>query len=782
MGNIRKWFTRFLAVAMSFIVLLTAIGTHVVFSDDAFETKQMEAANHLLNLEFISGDENGNLELNKEITREEFAYIIVSITDLNERAEEMASNYLFPDVSRDRWSNGAINVVVDKGYLTGKLDGYFHPEGSLTYAEVITSLVRLYGYDDSEISGKWPESYDIKAKNIGITDGVELKNNSIITKGEVAVLVYNLLNATSKDDTDINFAESNNLFKDCIILENSNTSDMLSANEVLTDKGTFYLEDGMGSLEPGETFRLKIENDIITKAFEDLSNVKRISVEMALGNKVTYSLGNYNETMTLPSKTTYYYKGEMIDYSEIQDIIEVNSSIVLSMNENGVGYEYGVIYDPVYSEPEVAMNYSLADGKLGAIKIDKDTKITRNGEIISIEQIEDENIVYEVRDIWEKNKFILVVDNKVSGEIEYILPNKLSPKSITIDGESYELSKDIDLGKISNRGVFQTNDMVTLMLGKDGKIVDISMYSSEDNSYYALVLNQYTEESISIEDFGKKQKFVKLLHTNGATKTYKINLDNKSYNGKLVKYKVLDRNIDDDEDDYESVSLEILKDKKPESHTIDKYEKKIDSNYFADNVVIFNLVNNIYGGDSEAYIMGWDELPNGPIEKGKVKYLNKVGDFQDVNVMFVENILDENCYQGIVTKTTMAWDPQNGTTYTHTILVNGNKYTTNHHVNGMSNGDVVELEMKDNRITSIQGIKYPWVESSEVQAIDSSRIKIKNEIYKFDDNIGIYYVENGDYDMKGIDDIKSKNRHGRVKVYLDKSTKYGGKVKLLIYY
>lgn len=765
-------------IMLSVILLITANGVNVSFSDEGVNPSYNNAANHLLNLGYISGDENGQMNLSQLITREQFAKLIVYIADLEDEAEDFKDTSIFPDVSASRWSNGYINAAVDKGYITGRLDGMFHPSDSITYAEVCTSLVKVFGYKSNEVTGTWPNNYVIKAKNIGITDGMNLTNTTNVSTGEVAYMVYNLLNAPSRYNENITYAESKDLYLDCIILENSKTSDLIAEDEVLTDKGTFYVENTGIGLELGEKSRIKIEDETIQGVYENLSTSLKISVEKVSGNYITYSLGNHISSMTLPSKATYYYKGKIQSYESISEILQVNSSIVLEMKDDGKGYSYGVIYDPIYSKPEIAVNFSLADKKLGGIKFDDEIRITRNGVMIGIDGIEEKDTVYQVSDIWEKNKYILVVDNKVEGEITDILPNKISPKSIIVDKTNYELSEDIDLSKISNRGVFQVEDSVTLILGHDGTVVDIVMNGGEDNSHFALVLNHYTETSNSIEDFGNEVHLVNLLHVEGTVKTYKIIDDETNFNGELVRYKIVDS---DDEDDYETVELQELEYMNAEGHVIDKYEKKIDENYFADNMKVFNIVHNIYGADSVGYLMSWQDLPDGEISPEKIKYLSKVGPFEDINVMFVENILDEDYRQGIVTETKKSWTPQTGTVYTHTVLINGTEYITNNHVEGMSKDDVVEVKLKDNKILSVENIKYSWVDATKIDAIDSTRIKINDKIYKFSDDVAIYFKNyDGEYTMKGTNDITSDETYGRISVYLDKSTKYGGRVELII--
>ena len=67
----------------------------------------------------------------------------------------------------------------------------------------------------------------------------------------------------------------------------------------------------------------------------------------------------------------------------------------------------------------------------------------------------------------------------------------------------------------------------------------------------------------------------------------------------------------------------------------------MDFSTVTNDVVIFNIIENIYGTDSVASVIKWSDLPDGSIQPGRVLYLRKTGDFQDIDVICFDNILDQ---------------------------------------------------------------------------------------------------------------------------------------------
>src|SRR5690606_3547449 len=98
----------------------------------------------------------------------------------------------FSDVATGEWYTGWITMAASQGFVKGDPAGTFRPNDNITYAEVVTVLVRLLGYNDN-LPGPWPTNYLAKAVELGITDGVTLNANAPAVRGDVFIMTDNTL-------------------------------------------------------------------------------------------------------------------------------------------------------------------------------------------------------------------------------------------------------------------------------------------------------------------------------------------------------------------------------------------------------------------------------------------------------------------------------------------------------------------------------------------------------------------------------------------------------------
>ncbi len=106
----------------------------------------------------------------------------------------------FSDVKTTRWSYGAIQYAVEKGYMNGVGDGKFDPAGSMTRGMVVTVLYRREGSpevtfrdDFTDVkAGKYYSDAVIWAKDEGVVNGVTettFEPNGKITREQFATML-----------------------------------------------------------------------------------------------------------------------------------------------------------------------------------------------------------------------------------------------------------------------------------------------------------------------------------------------------------------------------------------------------------------------------------------------------------------------------------------------------------------------------------------------------------------------------------------------------------------
>ncbi|MFT5873449.1 MAG: hypothetical protein ACI8WT_002394 [Clostridium sp.] len=263
------------------------------------------------------------------------------------------------------------------------------------------------------------------------------------------------------------------------ILGNYKTSDNLADNEVITDKGTMTYKDGVGPLEIGAKYQLYVDGTIITEIDKKENSVENYAVTSVSGSTIAYSdNNNIAKTMTLPKASLYYYHGVSVDYDIAAKAVRAYSSIVLTKKSDNSGNDYVVIIDANFGEPLV---YRPDNSKLiNKLKNTKYAYIYREANIQESE-LNVYDVVYFVSDIWDKNTFIYVYDKIEMGSISAFIPDMINPTGLTINDVDYTFSKYFNRARLNSYdgsiGNFLTNikvdDFETLILGIDGKIVDI---------------------------------------------------------------------------------------------------------------------------------------------------------------------------------------------------------------------------------------------------------------------------------------------------------------------
>ena len=149
-----------------------------------------DAVNVLTKMKIVIGNENGDLMLEDNLTRAEFATIITRLLVL-ESNQTPTTSLQFNDVQKDFWGYSAIYKCVDKGYLLGNGDGTFRPNDPIKYEEVLTIMLRILNQDSN--LQNWPTDYINKANDLLINKNTNYKQGDIITRANSFVIIHNCL-------------------------------------------------------------------------------------------------------------------------------------------------------------------------------------------------------------------------------------------------------------------------------------------------------------------------------------------------------------------------------------------------------------------------------------------------------------------------------------------------------------------------------------------------------------------------------------------------------------
>ncbi len=191
--NLKKVISAVIALAISASTFAT-VSFAKSFTDVASTASYAEAVDVLSALGIIDGYEDGSFQPDKTIKRSEAAKIIVAMNNKLATAESRMGATKFNDVAADHWASGFINTGVADGYINGKGEGRFDPDGEVKYQEVVKMVVSCMNYNEyANFYGGYPDGFINIADELEITDGCSMENTAAATRGVVAQLVYQAL-------------------------------------------------------------------------------------------------------------------------------------------------------------------------------------------------------------------------------------------------------------------------------------------------------------------------------------------------------------------------------------------------------------------------------------------------------------------------------------------------------------------------------------------------------------------------------------------------------------
>lgn len=150
-----------------------------------------EITDTLFKYSIMTGDKNGELRLDEEVTRAEMARIIISALGENDVNK---ADTVFSDVPYEHWASGYIKKAYDSGIISGMGDGSFMPDSKVTNEQAVKMIICALGYEPlTQMRGGWPIGYMYVAGTNGIVEGLDLDGKQNAKRGDIAKMLFNAL-------------------------------------------------------------------------------------------------------------------------------------------------------------------------------------------------------------------------------------------------------------------------------------------------------------------------------------------------------------------------------------------------------------------------------------------------------------------------------------------------------------------------------------------------------------------------------------------------------------
>lgn len=523
-----KGSNKFVAGLLTAVMSASAIGTSAFAAHgiptDVLGTRYEEPIQILQALEIMIGDGDGNFRPDDTIKRSEVAKIGVLAMNLGSAAESAKGETIYSDVGLEHWANGYINVATAQGLIIGYEDGTFRPDQEITYAEAMTILVRAMGYEVyAQSKGGYPQGYIVAGSNNGLTKNVQGSNSQPISRGNVAYMTVNALNANMMEQTGFGSdatweVTDKTLLKDTLEVTKANGqitaiedtaltgSSSLKAGQVKIDDEIFDTAYNMNNLLGYNVTYYAKENDKndmeVILALPDSNKNKTFMIDADLldgiSERGSYKAIEYYKTsdststsyVTLDNEPTMIYNGkfEEIDYELIDISGKIGNVTLLDTDSNG---RYDIVFVTDYQNivvEEVTATNKIID-KYGhpTIKLDAENEDLSYRIMLGSTELElDDLKEFDVLSVAEsKNK--LLYDIQVSREqIQGKITGK-DDEGYLIDGKKYKIApnyeEDLNLG---TEGIFY--------LDISGKIAAVDTTQTA-SSNYAYLIKAHTSDS-----------------------------------------------------------------------------------------------------------------------------------------------------------------------------------------------------------------------------------------------------------------------------------------------
>ena len=391
----------------------------------------------------------------------------------------------------------------------------------------------------------------------------------------------------------------------------------------------------------------------------------------------------------------------------------------------------------------------VVSGSLSDIVSGENKTVYRNGYASIADAVQKYDVVYY------NDSTIWAYANAVTGTYQSAVPSASSPTSVTVAGVSYEIDTSDAALALSTLGGLNIGDIVTLLLGRDGKVAAALpadeyaagiagvVTATGTGTYYNAVGNAYTARTITV------------MATDGASYVYpcsKTSIDE----GDMVS-----NGFGSAETDVSILNSASL------SGRVSGYS--IGSRTMAKDVRILDV------NGTEAKRIYYSRLDGAELDSSDVRYYaaNEAGEITD---LILRNFTGDLYEYGIITSVSEQ-DTDMSLSGSYTYLLDGEErtLTTSGKTLGASTGPA-RLTIENGQLDSVRSLR----EIRNPDAITPLGITKDEETWLFSDECAVYLYQNSDYSLLSLTELRNNFSSYSITCYYDEDTEDGGRIRIVI--
>lgn len=392
---------------------------------------------------FISGysKDSEDFKAEKNVTRAEFASMIVRVKGLEDSAKALATVPTgFKDVPTNLWANGYIAVAKQQGFINGYPNGTFQPNRQISYQDMATMLTIALG--KAEVGTVYPAGYIVKAQQLGLFNNVKpLAYTDMATRGDVFKMVYNMI--TSKEFGERKIVKA-------IVLEN-NRVEKLAENEIVVEVIKLVQEAnwvGANRDKRGDQHNYMLDKEL------------NLDAEQLLGKVVDITVDKNDKIVEIKEDNTYkYVEGQITSVDSKK--FGIDNTKYTALFDERYDMEDERIYRTYLNNKDYKYEDFARKYEKGAYDFARVT--VKNGKVVFIDAYKFDDIapVAEVKDgdVW-------FYDDVRDGRV--IKAGKLADRVIAKTSKGYEVTERKAI--VKDDVIHFYNDYKNAIVKKDAKV------------------------------------------------------------------------------------------------------------------------------------------------------------------------------------------------------------------------------------------------------------------------------------------------------------------------
>ncbi len=767
-------------MTISLLAMLLLLPQH------ALALSEEDAASALMKeLEIMQGDENGNMMLDKKVSRAEFAKIAIAASPNKDSVAVGLKQSPFRDVPYTEWYAPYVKAAVSAGYVVGYLDSTYRPGNTVTYEEAVSVMLRVLGYDDSTFNDAYPYGQLSKAQGLNLLDGVNASIGDELDRRQVMMLTYNALKesipVSPTQDPTFNLSKTDNVN----VIATGNEDDSLGADKVYTSAGTFDKGAFFSDSFAGMTGTIYVRNGNELAAFipdkgKTANGYKSYCIYSVMPDStiVGYRNGSFEE-IDIPDGAAVYNNQTRTTYAAVKDSMSTGDILNVKYTDNGsvdyVAYDTNNLTGPVKVTSD---NWTAQVGASGA------SKVFRSGVESTISAVSVNDIVYYS----EPLDVVFAYTDKVTGIYEKATPTKDSPQSVTISGVTYDIEGIDAFNELSSNGSFRYGDTVTVLLGRTGGVAGVmgagtasvsTSSGTSSGSAAGFVISAGKKDFTNEKNQAYTSYYVTVADPDGSEREYTTNSNYSSFVCSAVHISFKDGKAMLSKSKSGSVSGKVNASK-----------GMIGGEYLSDDVKIIDTAG-LDDDDIPAYKRIYPQRLDGlTLKSSDVLYSSK-NTAGEIDELILKNVTGDAYTYGLTlkyerTKATVNTDianPNATLTTSNTILTVEIKdyiYTYTYIYSGNIQEQKGPSKVKEDRSrTYVDEVTPLKAYSGSISDLTHTEATIAGNEYLLSDDVVVYYERGiGEYFQLPIDDATEGNYS--MTAYYDKRQENGGRIRIIV--